>query len=538
MSTLNRSCRELAAVASVLTTLACGGGGGGTTPPPPDNTPATVTLSASGTVNLTSGNTTTVTANVLTRDGRAVTGASVTWASSNAQVATVQSGLITAILAGTTAITASVGSVSSTPLTVVTTPGSPAQLAIRTQPGGATVGAIFGTPPVVEIRDAAGNVVPTAVLAVTAAIGSGGGAIQGTTTANAVAGAATFTDIRMTGTTGQRTLAFAAPGVAGTSSASFLLAPGSPASLTISRQPVGGAVGTTLLTQPIVQLRDVSGNVSTGSNATVTAGLAGFTGTIGGTVAVPAVAGIATFTNLTVSGQPGNYALTFASTGVLGITAGTMNLPAIIFGLSTEKVQLMDAGASTTVGLSSGSTTSYLTRAASRVTIDNAGRFTARAEGQGWLVASNMLGADSVLTIITRAANGPVLRTNLPTYVLSPGATTPIDLVLDPRGSSVGVLTAIVSLNTQSFSPQYSIGTLSIPGVQVSANETNPGVFRFSLVTTTPITTPVSLGRIVLSSGPANSRLILTLTALEVTTTNGVDLLTSTTSTFYPLVFR
>lgn len=522
----------------MLTALACGGGGGGTTPPPPDNSPATITLSATGTVNLTSGNTTTVTASVLTRDGRPVSGASVNWASSNPQVATVQGGLITAILAGTTSITASVGSVTSAPLSVVTTPGAPVRLGVRTQPAGVAVGAPFGTQPVVELRDAAGNVVPSAALAVTVAIGSGGGALQGTTTINTVAGAATFTDLAMTGTIGPRTLGFSAPGMTATTSASFALSPGAPASLAITRQPVGGAVGAQLLTQPIVELRDVSGNLSTGSTATVTAGLTGFTGTVAGTVAIPAVAGVATFSNLTVNGQPGNYTLAFGSTGIPGVAANVMSLPAIIFGLATEKVKILDTGASATVGLSSGSAASYATRAASRVTIDNAGRFTARAEGQAWLIASNGLGADSVLTIVTRAAGGPVVRTNLPTFVLRPGDTTPIDLVLDPRGASVGVLTAIVSLNTQSFTPAYQIASLSIPGVQISANETNPGVFRFSLVTTTPITSPVSFGRILLVSGPANSRLTLTMTALEVAGTDGLDLLTNTTSTFYPLVFR
>jgi hypothetical protein len=113
-----------------------------------------------------------------------------------------------------------------------------------------------------------------------------------------------------------------------------------------------------------------------------------------------------------------------------------------------------------------------------------------------------------------------------------------IDLVLDPRGASVGVLTAIVSLNTQSFSPQYQISILNAPGVQVSANETNPHVYRYSLVTTTPITSPVTFGRIQLMGGPAGSRLTLTMTALEAASVEGTDLLGSTTSTFYPLAFR
>ena len=275
----------------------------------------------------------------------------------------------------------------------------------------------------------------------------------------------------------------------------FLLPSRSGSGALATRQPVGGAVGAQLITQPIVELRDVSGNVSTGSTALVTAGLTGFTGTIGGTVAVAAVAGVATFTNLSVTGQPGTYALTFSSTGVPGVAANPMLLPAIIFGFANQKVRFLDAGTSTTVGLSSGSSPTFTARAPSRVTIDNTGRFTAHNEGQAWLLASNALGADSVLA-------------------------------------------AIVTFNTQDFVPNYSIGTLTIAGAQVTANQTNPGVFRFSLVTTTPITAPVALGRIVLISGPANARLTLSVDAIEVATSDGQDLFSRVTSTIYPLVFR
>jgi hypothetical protein len=306
----------------------------------------------------------------------------------------------------------------------------------------------------------------------------------------------------------------------------------------ITRQPVGGAVGATLITQPIVELRDVSNNVSTGSNAVVTAGLSGFTGTVGGTVAVPAVAGVATFTNLQVNGAPGTYALTFSAPSVPGVTANAMPLPAIIYGFAQQKVQILDAAASGTVSVSSGSTPQFVSRATSRITVDNTGRFTGQAEGQTFLVASNALGADSVLAVVTRSAGGPVIRTDLPTYTLATGDTTVINLVLDPRQTSVGTFTAIVNFNTQDFTPAYAIGTITPSGMQVTAAETNPGVFRFSVLTTTPITAPVVFGRIILVSGPANSRLILAITGTEAFAVDGTDLFPRLTSIFYPLVFK
>ncbi|MEO6446401.1 MAG: Ig-like domain-containing protein [Gemmatimonadaceae bacterium] len=531
--------RWLPSCPALLVAIACGGGGdGGSAPPAPDNSPASITLSASGAVTLTSGNTVTVTATVLTRSGAPVSGATVSWNSSTPSVATVDNGLVTGMLVGTASITATSGSVSSPPLAVTITPGAAIRLGLRTQPAGAAVGAPFGAQPVIEVRDAAGNVATSAAVPITVAVATGGGALSGTTTATSAAGVATFTDLSMTGIVGARTLSFTSTGLAPTSSASFALAPGAPSRMVVTRQPVGGAVGAPLVTQPVVELRDVSGNVSTGSTAQITAGLTGFTGTIGGTVAVGAVAGVATFTNLTVSGQPGAYSLTFASNGVPGVAANAMSLPAIIFGFAGQKVQFLDPGGSGTASISTGSAPSYTARAPSRVTIDNSGRFTAVREGQAWLLASNALGADSVLAVVTRSAGGPVVRSNLSTYVLGVGETTTIDLVLDPRGTPVGVLTALVVLNTQDFSPSYSIASFNLPGVQVTAGQTNPKVFRFSLVTTTPITSPVAFGRIVLQSGPANARLTLTVDAIEATATDGQDLFSRVTSTVYPLVFR
>src|SRR5213076_3129804 len=74
------------------------------------------------------------------------------------------------------------------------------QLVFTTQPSGATAGSVFGTQPVVTVEDQFGNTVTTgadSTINVTAAIQSGGGSLQGTTTKAAVAGVATFTNLRI-----------------------------------------------------------------------------------------------------------------------------------------------------------------------------------------------------------------------------------------------------------------------------------------------------------------------------------------------------
>jgi hypothetical protein len=175
-SLTTRLSRALAAVALGAVFVACGGGGdsGTTPPPPPDNTPNRITLSVTGPLTLASGGTTTVTASVLTRDGRTLTGQTIAWTSSDANVARVTDGTITAVLVGTANITAAVGAVTSAPLAITTTPGTPTQLTIRTQPGGARVAIPLQTQPVVDIKDAAGNLISAVTLAITAAIASGG----------------------------------------------------------------------------------------------------------------------------------------------------------------------------------------------------------------------------------------------------------------------------------------------------------------------------------------------------------------------------
>jgi hypothetical protein len=88
-------------------------------------------------------------------------------------------------------------------------------LAIRTQPSGAEVGSAFTVQPVIEVRDASGNVVSSDnSTTVTAAIDLGGGVLGGTVEVTASTGVATFTDLEITGGNGcDRSLKFTAPGL-------------------------------------------------------------------------------------------------------------------------------------------------------------------------------------------------------------------------------------------------------------------------------------------------------------------------------------
>jgi hypothetical protein len=90
----------------------------------------------------------------------------------------------------------------------------------------------------------------------------------------------------------------------------------------ITTQPAGAFTGTAFSTQPVVKITDAGGNTITSSTANVVASIASGAGTLSGTTTVAAVNGVATFTNLKITGT-GNHTLTFTAAG--GLTAATSN---------------------------------------------------------------------------------------------------------------------------------------------------------------------------------------------------------------------
>lgn len=105
--------------------------------------------------------------------------------------------------------------------------------------------------------------------------------------------------------------------------------PASPAAqIVITTQPVGATSGGPLATQPNLAVWDAFGVPAISTAVTVTASLTGG-GTLGGTTAVAASAGVATFTNLTVTGA-GAHTLTFTASPTLPPTTSnvfTMSTP-------------------------------------------------------------------------------------------------------------------------------------------------------------------------------------------------------------------
>lgn len=322
MSNLRRALWQLRFAMFALVIVACGGSHEAPEVPP------VLTVVGATVASLASGASVTVNVTASDRTGKPVVSPVVSWQSSNATVATVTSaGLVTGVLVGNCIITATYDGVSAT-VQVNVIPGVATTLAIRTQPAGANVGAPFVTQPVLELRDAAGNIASGSAAVVTASLASGGGTLSGTLTTNAVNGVAVFSSLQLDGAVGNRTITFTAGGLASVTSANLALQSGAPSQLVIRTQPSGAVVANTLTVQPVVELRDASGNLSVGATLVVTASISQSANSLAGSLSATAVGGVATFNTLIVNGTVGSKTLVFSATGVAPVTSAPFTLSA------------------------------------------------------------------------------------------------------------------------------------------------------------------------------------------------------------------
>ena len=245
-------------------------------------------------------------------------------------------------------------------------PGNPAALLVATQPSAtAQSGIAFPVQPAVQLHDASGNAVSQAGVTVTASIASGGGTLGGATSATTDAGGrVTFAGLAISGTAGQRTLAFASSGLAGAASAAVDVVAGAPASLSVTTQPSSSAQsGAAFPAQPVLQLRDADGNAVPRAGVAVTASIASGTGTLGGTATVSTdAAGQAVFTDLSISGTVGDRTLGFSAAGLAGATSSTVSVSA---GAAASLAVSTGNGQTATVGASLATAPSVVARDAS-----------------------------------------------------------------------------------------------------------------------------------------------------------------------------
>lgn len=222
--------------------------------------------------------------------GNGVSGSTVTWQASEGilsetSVATGSDGSasVTWILGptvGVQTVTARFQGAEGSPITfsATATPGASPRLGVVTQPSGTVQSGVeFAQQPTIQLETSQGDPIAQAGVTVTAAIATGGGSLGGTTSIQTSAsGVAQFTDLAISGTSGARTLIFAAVGhTSAISSPVDVSAPSvsatrstvsaSPTSMTVGAQSTitvtaRDDVGTPVPGMPVVILVSGSGN--------------------------------------------------------------------------------------------------------------------------------------------------------------------------------------------------------------------------------------------------------------------------------------
>lgn len=225
------------------------------------------------------------------------------------------------------------------------TAGPAAQLVFTAQPLGAIAGANITPAVVVTGFDQLGNVATGFTGSVTMAIGTNpsGGILSGTTSVAAVAGVATFSALKIDKAGVGYTLTASATGLPTATSAAFDVTVGVATKLAFTVPPVNTVAGTAITPAVRVAAQDAAGNVVTSFAGSVSVAITSGSGTSGatlrGTTTVVAVAGIATFSTLSIDKTGTGYKLTTTSTGLTSATSGNFNItvaPAVKLGFTVQ----------------------------------------------------------------------------------------------------------------------------------------------------------------------------------------------------------
>jgi hypothetical protein len=301
----------------------------------PSNTTAGATVSPAVTVkvedslgNVVTTDASNVTVAIGTNPGAGTLGGTLTVAASSG-VATFSN--LTIDRAGMgytlTAADGAIGSATSSAFNIIATA---TQIAFGVQPGDTTAGATISPAVTVQLEDSLGNVVSTDSSSVTLAIGANpaDGTVEGTVTAAAVSGIATFSNLSINKSGVGYTLTATDGSLVGATSSSFSISPGTGSQVAFGVEPGTTTAGLTINPAVTVEVEDSLGNMVTTdtTNVTVAIGTNVGGGTLSGTTTVQAVSGTATFSTLSINKSGTGYTLTAADGSLTQGTSSTFNI--------------------------------------------------------------------------------------------------------------------------------------------------------------------------------------------------------------------
>ncbi|HEY6110609.1 MAG TPA: Ig-like domain-containing protein, partial [Gemmatimonadales bacterium] len=213
------------------------------------------------------------------------------------------------------------------------TAGTAAQLAFIVQPSSPFQGSAIAPAVQVSARDAFGNTATGFGGSVTIALGANpsNGALSGTTTTAAVAGLATFPDLRIDSAGTGYTLVASAGGLTSSTSAPFQVVQVSQFTrLSFTVQPTDVAAGAAIAPAVAVTALNQLGNPATSYTGAVTISLGSNAagGALAGTTTALAVAGVATFNDLRLDKRGAGYRLRAVAAGLTPDTSDAFTVSA------------------------------------------------------------------------------------------------------------------------------------------------------------------------------------------------------------------
>ena len=282
--------------------------------PPPSSPPPVASVAVSlAASTITVGTTTQATAVTRDASGNTLTGRTIIWSSSAPSVASVDAatGVVGGVAAGTATITAtSEGKTGSATITVSVVPVASVSVAL-----GATSLSVGGTTTATATaRDANGNILTGRTVAWSSSASAVAIVVPATGIVTAVApGTATIT-ATSEGKTGGAVVTVQAAVVA--------------TQLAVATQPSASAqAGVPFAQQPAVQLRDGGNNPVSQPGVIVTVAIATGGGTLAGTTtATTNAAGVALFSNLSITGVDGARTLSFAAPPLSSTTSTSITV--------------------------------------------------------------------------------------------------------------------------------------------------------------------------------------------------------------------
>jgi uncharacterized delta-60 repeat protein len=360
--------------------------------------------------------------------------------------------------------------------------GPASRLVVHSAPTSAIAGSALSPALVIHAEDANGNVdsLEGSNVAVAIASGPAGAVLGGTTTVAMQNGTATFSDLTLS-KTGTYTLTATDGSFTAATTASITVTAGAAARLAFSTSPTGTTTGSDITPAVTVNVEDANGNLVTTDTSTVTIAIAsGPAGAVlGGTTAVAAVGGVATFGNLTLS-TPGAYTLTASDSADAPVSSASFTISApganmLAFAQQPVNTTTTSVLAPVKVSIDSAGGT-LLTGDTSDVTlVIGSGPAGATLGGTTTIAAVGGVATFGNLTLATAgtytltATDGTDTSAMSTSFTISVPAANKLAFATQPQGATISTTLAAVKVNVESSAGALLTGDTSTVTLSIAS---------------------------------------------------------------------